>query len=200
MTTRPMLTQREAATACGVSRTTIRRRREAGELPGAVQDPVRGWLIPVDDLLAAGFRLHAPAPPDPAPTPGVAPGSTTSKERHGQDADQLRAELERIRYQYTLDLARAQHARELAEAKAEHLEQRLRERTEHIEDLQRAIAALMPAPERVAITQPAAGGLGARAERRDVGDRDVQPEPGEPHRVPPRSALQRRVHHDLGDQ
>ncbi|MEU0061085.1 helix-turn-helix domain-containing protein [Streptomyces sp. NPDC006334] len=62
----PSAAQREAATACGVSRTTIRRRREAGELPGSVLDDERGWLIPVDDLLAAGFRLHAPAPPDKA--------------------------------------------------------------------------------------------------------------------------------------
>jgi predicted DNA-binding transcriptional regulator AlpA len=44
MTTRPLLTQREAAAACGVSRTTIRR-REAGDLPRAVQDPHCGWLI-----------------------------------------------------------------------------------------------------------------------------------------------------------
>lgn len=35
-----MLTQREAAAACGVSRTTIRR-SQAGDLPGAVQDPYR---------------------------------------------------------------------------------------------------------------------------------------------------------------
>lgn len=62
-TTRPLLTQREAAAACGVSRTTIRR-REAAELSGAVLDDDRGWLIPVEDLLAAGFRLNAPAPPD----------------------------------------------------------------------------------------------------------------------------------------
>ncbi|MET9985707.1 helix-turn-helix domain-containing protein [Streptomyces rochei] len=63
-TTRPLLAQREAAAACGVSRTTIRRRREAGELPGAVLDDDRGWLIPVEDLLAARFRLNVPAPPD----------------------------------------------------------------------------------------------------------------------------------------
>ncbi|MEV5646294.1 helix-turn-helix domain-containing protein [Streptomyces flaveolus] len=63
-TTRPLLTQREAAAGCGVSRTTIRRRREAGELPGAVLDDDRDWLIPVEDLLAAGFRLNAPSPPD----------------------------------------------------------------------------------------------------------------------------------------
>ncbi|MFJ2590859.1 helix-turn-helix domain-containing protein [Streptomyces sp. NPDC087538] len=84
-TTRPMLTQREAATACGVSRTTIRR-REDGDLPGAVQDPKRGWLIPIDDLLAAGLRPHAPAPPDaPAtqagPTEDDDQGSTTTSPR-----------------------------------------------------------------------------------------------------------------------
>ncbi|NEC32304.1 hypothetical protein G3I66_03770 [Streptomyces rubrogriseus] len=48
-----------------MSRTTIRRRREAGELPGAVLDDDRGWLIPVEDLLAAGFRL-TPPPTRPA--------------------------------------------------------------------------------------------------------------------------------------
>ncbi|MFD4483345.1 helix-turn-helix domain-containing protein [Streptomyces sp. NPDC058471] len=56
-TSRPLLTQREAATACGVSRSTIRRRREAGDLPGSKLDTERGWLVPVEDLLAAGFRL-----------------------------------------------------------------------------------------------------------------------------------------------
>ncbi|MFI6125431.1 helix-turn-helix transcriptional regulator [Streptomyces sp. NPDC051064] len=79
MSSRPMLTQREAAAACGVSLSTIRRRREAGDLPGAVQDPVRGWVIPVDDLLSAGLRLHAPSPPDKVAPAGtqerpVAPG------------------------------------------------------------------------------------------------------------------------------
>lgn len=64
MSSRPMLNQREAAAACGVSRTTIRRRGEAGELPGAVEDPQGGWLIQVEGLLAAGFRLNAPSPPD----------------------------------------------------------------------------------------------------------------------------------------
>ncbi|MBL3670620.1 hypothetical protein JL475_32565 [Streptomyces sp. M2CJ-2] len=46
-----------------MSRTMIRRRREAGELPGAVLDDDRGWLIPVEDLLAADFRLNAPPHP-----------------------------------------------------------------------------------------------------------------------------------------
>ncbi|MDX3490978.1 helix-turn-helix domain-containing protein [Streptomyces sp. ID05-18] len=90
---RPMLTQREAATACGVSRTTIRRRREAGGLPGAVQDESRGWLIPVEDLLAAGFRLNAPA--GPAADSAAGAGGHHQEHGHGQgdDAVALRTEL-----------------------------------------------------------------------------------------------------------
>ncbi|MGW3466677.1 hypothetical protein ACWDE9_47390 [Streptomyces olivaceoviridis] len=42
-----------------------------------------------------------------------------------------------------------------AEAEARHLKERLDERAQHIEDLQRAIAALTPAPQRAAIPQPA---------------------------------------------
>ncbi|MFJ1839886.1 MULTISPECIES: helix-turn-helix transcriptional regulator [unclassified Streptomyces] len=138
-TTRPMLTQREAAAACGVSRTTIRRRREDGDLPGAVQDPKRGWIIPVDDLLAAGFRLHAPTPPD-------APATQAGETGH----DQERADVAALRS----ELAAAEYGRRLAEAEAGHLRDQLAARGEHIADLQKALAALMPAPERVELTGP----------------------------------------------
>ncbi|MFD8211487.1 hypothetical protein ACFV2S_34485 [Streptomyces sp. NPDC059695] len=57
-----MLNQREAAEARGTSRSTIRRRREASLLPGSVEDPGRGWSIPVEALLGAGSTLNAPAP------------------------------------------------------------------------------------------------------------------------------------------
>ncbi|MEU4878788.1 helix-turn-helix domain-containing protein [Streptomyces sp. NPDC021608] len=152
-TTRPLLTQREAADACGVSRTTIRRRRENGELPGAVLDHDRGWLIPVDDLLAAGFRLNAPAPPDKT---GPEVATAGAGQTDGPDeAAELRAELERLRHETELLLNQEQHARALAEAEARHLKERLNERAVHIADLQRALAALTPAPERAAIPQPA---------------------------------------------
>lgn len=141
--TRPMLTQREAATACGVSRTTIRRRREAGDLPNAVQDPQRGWLIPVEDLLAAGLRLHAPTGPD-VPAPPAGDGG----DRQEPDAVALQAALDQARREHARELAEAQHGRELAEATAEHLRDQLEARLEHIGDLQRALAALMPPPER----------------------------------------------------
>ncbi|CAL9676971.1 hypothetical protein SUDANB176_07869 (plasmid) [Streptomyces sp. enrichment culture] len=158
-TTRPLLTQREAATACGVSRTTIRRRREAGELPGAVLDNDRGWLIPVEDLLAAGFRLNAPAPPDTDTTDGKAvnnqtPAGTRQDTAPDETAAALQAELERLRHEHALALAQEQHARALAEAEARHLKERLDERAVHIEDLQRALAALTPAPAREAIAAP----------------------------------------------
>lgn len=152
-TSRPMLTQREAADACGVSRTTIRRRREAGELPGSVLDDDRGWLIPVDDLLAAGFRLHAPAPPDQA-GPEEATAGAGQADGPGEAAE-LRAELERLRHETQLLLTQEQHARALAEAEARHLKERLDERAGHIADLQKALAAITPAPERLAIPQPA---------------------------------------------
>ncbi|MFF6794278.1 hypothetical protein ACFY9C_35010 [Streptomyces filamentosus] len=149
-TTRPMLNQREAAAACGVSRSTIRRRREAGLLPGSVEDPERGWLIPVEALLGAGFTLNAPAPPDAktAPPTGDAVGL-----EHGTVAE-LRAELDRLRYEHALELAEARHGKALAESEATHLRAQLDARTEHIGDLQRALQALMPGPVRPAIPQP----------------------------------------------
>lgn len=155
-TTRPLLTQREAAAACGVSRTTIRRRREAGELPGAVLDEDRGWLIPVEDLLAAGFRLNAPAPPDEKKDVGdPAPAGAHQDAAPAETASTLQAELERLRHEHALALADERNARQLAEAEARHLKERLNERAAHIEDLQRALAALTPAPDRAAIPRPA---------------------------------------------
>ncbi|MFD3657951.1 helix-turn-helix transcriptional regulator [Streptomyces sp. NPDC058620] len=135
-----MLTQREAAAACGVSRSTIRRRREAGDLPGAVSDETRGWLIPVDDLLAAGFRLKAPAGPDTAGT-----GGQRQEHQHGQDdVGALRAELERVRQEHALAVAEAEHGRQLAKAETRHLRAELAARAEHIADLQQTVRALMP--------------------------------------------------------
>ncbi|MER5747168.1 helix-turn-helix domain-containing protein [Streptomyces sp. NPDC002225] len=147
--TRPMLNQREAATACGVSRSTIRRRREAGLLPGSVEDPQRGWLIPVEALLAAGFTLNAPAPPDAAPPATGFPDGSGA----GSVAELLK-ELEHLRQQHALELAEARHGQALAESEAVHLRAQLAARAEHIGDLQRALQALMPAPVRAAIPQP----------------------------------------------
>ncbi|MFI0013692.1 helix-turn-helix transcriptional regulator [Streptomyces griseus] len=161
---RPMLTQREAATACGVSRSTIRRRREAGDLPNAVQDESRGWLIPVEDLLAAGFRLNAPSGPDVPAADSAAAGTGGHHQEHGHgqgdDVATLRAELERQRQDHVLAVAAERHGRELAEAEAAHLREQLGARAEHIADLQQALRALTPAPGPygAAAVRPRAGG------------------------------------------
>ncbi|MFI7278613.1 helix-turn-helix domain-containing protein [Streptomyces sp. NPDC049879] len=132
---RPRLTIREAADACGVSPSTIRRRRERGDLPGAVLDPARGWLVPVEDLLAAGLRLHAPAPADAEPgTAGAVPGGASA----GAGAEVV-AEL-RAR------LAEAEAARRVAEVEAEGLREAVRRADAHLADVRRALLALTPAP------------------------------------------------------
>lgn len=125
-------------------------------LPHAVHYPARGWLIPVDDLLAAGFRLHAPAPPDGPGTQAKAPAAVAAEGGRGQDAATLRAELERVRQEHALELAQAEYGKQLAQAEAEHLRKQLAAKGEHIADLQKALQALMPAPERAALPQPTA--------------------------------------------
>ncbi|MYW08558.1 hypothetical protein GT034_09395 [Streptomyces sp. SID2563] len=132
MSTHPMLTQREAARACGVSPMTIRR-REAGELAGSIQNEQRGWLIPVEDLLAAGFRLTAPTAPTVPTTVGG------HRQEQPSDVAELRAELERERHERAL--AEAEHGRLLAEAEAKHLRALLAARDQHIGDLRQALTA-----------------------------------------------------------
>ncbi|MFC8010831.1 helix-turn-helix transcriptional regulator [Streptomyces cinereoruber] len=183
-TPRPLLTQREAATACGVSRSTIRRRREAGELPGCVQDEERGWLIPVEALLAAGFRLNAPAPSeDAAPAGSTAPAAgPVAAGVMGEDVAALRAELERERQAHL----EARHQAELAAAEAGHLRAQLAAKETHIEDLRTALRALAPAPKRAAIEPSAHPGTEAgvvvpgqvQPERAVPAGTEAGPEPG----------------------
>ncbi|MFH9959675.1 helix-turn-helix transcriptional regulator [Streptomyces roseolus] len=155
---RPLLSQREAAAACGVSRSTIRRRREAGDLPGCVQDEERGWLIPVEALLAAGFRLNAPAPAEDAsaPTKNTSAQDEAATAPAGGDVAELRAELERERERQALlrEVDQARHEAALAAAEAQHLREQLAARDGHIEDLRSALRALSPAPERTALGEP----------------------------------------------
>lgn len=58
------LTLTQAADACGVSRSTIKRKHKNGEFPNASQSADGVWAIPVPDLLAAGLNPGRPSPPD----------------------------------------------------------------------------------------------------------------------------------------
>lgn len=102
-TTRPALTITEAVAATGAHRATLKRRLGRGDLPGAWQEEragVRTWLIPVEDLLAAGFRPHAPRRGDPgapqAPAPPWGQGAVLEREveEWRQRAEQWRREAE----------------------------------------------------------------------------------------------------------
>ena len=116
---RPALTISQASKAAGVDRRTIRRRLDAGNLPGAYRpEPGAPWLLPVADLLAAGLRLHAPndtgGDAHPAATPPPTPAQPSELEEWRRRA-------------------------EVAEAIAE-------ERAEVIAVLKTALAALGPGP------------------------------------------------------
>jgi small-conductance mechanosensitive channel len=155
-----------------------------------------GTFHPVDDLLAAGFRLNAPSPPDKEPDDK--PGQDTAVAGASMPADpdnvaELRAELERQRHELELQLAQERAARVVAETEARNLRERLEERREHIADLQKALKALTPAPERPAIPQPTSPATAsaspapvsatpAAAQDADAGHHDQEPESGRPRR------------------
>lgn len=53
-----MFTIAEAATACGISKRTVRRKIENKELEGAFQDAKKMWKIPLEALLGAGYKVN----------------------------------------------------------------------------------------------------------------------------------------------
>ncbi len=112
----PSLTISDAATAVGRHRNTVRKALDAGKLPNASKGSDGSWLIPVTDLVAAGFELAAP---DDAV-------SMTGKEpvRADEEVDKLRAAL-----------ADAERRAAVAEALAN-------ERLGRIEDLRRGFNVL----------------------------------------------------------
>ena len=127
---RPRLTLREAADATGAGFSTLRRKRTEGVFPGATKDDKRGWLIPVDDLLAAGYRLHAPAPPDPP-----AESAPTVQASAAPDVEQLRAELAAAKTEAVAARTEARVLRELLAAK-----------DDHVTDLRRQVLMLTAGP------------------------------------------------------
>nr|WP_014235125.1 hypothetical protein [Arthrobacter rhombi]AER68058.1 hypothetical protein [Arthrobacter rhombi] len=114
--TAPTLGLAEAAAACGVSLSTLRRRRDDLRALGATDGP-KGWSIPVPALIELGLmdRTTAPAgghhetPLEPAMTPPVEPRAdalagelaalrqqVADAERRAAVAEAIAAERERI--------------------------------------------------------------------------------------------------------
>jgi helix-turn-helix protein len=109
---RPALSIADAATRCGVDRSTVRRRLDRGELPGAWREPgPQGrWMIPVASLVAAGLQLTSP---DQGHAPGREQGHAIANE---QD------ELGRLREQLAEWRTRALVAESLSEERRQTLE------------------------------------------------------------------------------
>ena len=54
--TRPSWTINASADLCGVSKSTVRRYLDAGRFPNAFKDTRGAWKIPIEDLLAVGWK------------------------------------------------------------------------------------------------------------------------------------------------
>lgn len=118
MSRRPAWAISEASAHCQVSRSTLKRRLSAGELPNAYKTPAGQWRIPVNDLIAAGYSPGV-QPPDPDPEPDM------RQPAPAPDPSSRVEELERLLSQEKLRRAAAEQIAE--------------ERRGRIEDLQLAM-------------------------------------------------------------
>lgn len=132
---RPSWTLSEAADLCSVSRSTVRRYREAGKFPHAFKDSAGVWKVPLEDLLAVGWTTSASAtdmPSEPAlSVPTVEPANHAADERI--------KELERA---LELERAKADAAAELAASYRE-----------NINDLRHALR-MIEAPKVLTVERP----------------------------------------------
>lgn len=142
---RPCWSASEAARRCGVGRATIQRALTAGRIVGAVETE-KGWSIPLDGLLGAGFTPDRPNPPgtQSVPSPGAARKHDRAPLATTTEQDRRIAELER---DVAAERARAdlEHAHRLA------AEQLAAERAERVADLRHTLRMIEAGP---AIEQP----------------------------------------------
>jgi hypothetical protein len=141
-----LLSLSQAADACGVSRSTIKRRLP--EFGHAYQDR-DGWKVPISDLLGAGLKLR----PSPVTQPSEAVAPVSDPAQNGVDLGQAQARITTLME----ELAAEKLARAIAETRATAYQA-------HIDDLRQAMRAITgppaaqaasPAPEAVP-TPPAA--------------------------------------------
>ncbi len=140
--TRPVFTLKDAAQRCGVSFSTIRRRREEGSFPNAYKTTDGEWRVPVEDLLAVGLNPAS----EPQPNESV---QAVHKEDllSSLEVAELRRELDRAHARIEVEQAHRAAAERVAE-----------ERERSLQDLRsalRLIAPPAPAPEPTAPEQPA---------------------------------------------
>lgn len=137
---RPRWSAAEAARRCGVGRATIQRALENGRIANAEKTD-DGWQIPVESLLAAGFKPTA-EPVVKAEGTTLAEGDREHDRAPKEDAHtaELRAQIEALTANLDTERARREHA----EQDAEHAREIAAERGQHIETLTIAMRLLEP--------------------------------------------------------
>lgn len=135
MSNRPSWDLGEAAQRCGVSRSTVRRYREQGRFPNAFKDSSGAWKIPLEDLLAVGWKPNAPAQPEPVSVPPEPNKSINDK------------------------VAELEHALTIERVKREAAEQANAQMKANLEDLRTAMRMIeaKPVSSPVSVPEPAKG-------------------------------------------
>lgn len=135
MSNRPSWDLGEAAQRCGVSRSTVRRYREQGKFPNAFKDSSGAWKIPLEDLLAVGWKPNAPAQPEPVSVPPEPNKSINDK------------------------VAELEHALTLERVRREAAEQANAQMKANLEDLRTAMRMIeaKPVSSPVSVPEPAKG-------------------------------------------
>lgn len=149
--TAPVLTLSAAATATGLSQSTLRRKRAEMLKAGARQTEKGAWEIPVPVLIQLGL-MPATTAPDSPPVESVeaftAPTTQTPMETLTAP---LRAEVEALR----AELAEAKQRAAVAEAVGIERERLLQAKQEIISVQAQALRMLEMAPEQPQVSQPA---------------------------------------------
>lgn len=109
------LTLREAAAACAVHHSTVRRHLDAGDFPNAARDADGKWRLPVSDLLGAGLRLSQPKQTVATVLP------STAASHGGDELSAARARVDTLLAELTAEKVRAAAAEARAAAMADNL-------------------------------------------------------------------------------
>ena len=150
---RPVFTAADAARRCGVARSTLTRRLQAGEIPGAAKDDDGAWRVPLAGLLAAGLVPDAYRPPadaDDDPAPVLDAAARVAAAEHA-------AALARLEGELLAERARREAAETLAA-----------ERAARVADLQNALRMIEP-PRTPPETAPESPGTADQAPADDQG-------------------------------
>lgn len=120
MSKRPDFTIAQVTEQFDVSRSTVRRGLAEGRFPGAKKDQAGRWVIPIDDILQAGFKprktwfneqSHEPAPDVGHEQPSLAQSNN----------DAVFSELTQLQNELAHERAQVDKLKALLEAEQEHV-------------------------------------------------------------------------------